>query len=260
MSGRQIEYIFKVVRNQPLNYKTRLMVLEAPAEAPMDLIERPGQFVNLEVDGCYLRRPISVCDWEFKDGRGELTLLYDIVGEGTARMNEWLPGKEVNMLAPLGNGFNVDKSGDSPLLIGGGIGIAPLYMLAKELIKSGKNPSVVLGFNGKADVSWENEFRNIAEDTIVATASGDYGVKGFVTDMETVRDSVSRHSFYYACGPMPMLRALGMTMAIPGELSLDERMACGFGVCMCCSLATKDGAKRICKDGPIFTSEELIWK
>ncbi|MDE6273148.1 MAG: dihydroorotate dehydrogenase electron transfer subunit [Muribaculaceae bacterium] len=251
----QLEYIFTIERNEVLNYKTRLMTLLAPADAPADLIQKTGQFVNLEVEGHFLRRPISVCDWE----PGRLTLLYDVVGDGTAIMSEWKPGKKVNVLAPLGNGFNLERSGQRPLLIGGGIGIAPLYWLAKELVKQGKEPVVVLGFNSKEELSWEDEFRNVTPEVYVATAAGDYGVKGFVTDVEAVRNA-HEHSYYYACGPMPMLKALGQTIDIPGELSLDERMACGFGVCMCCSLRTKDGAKRICKDGPIFTTEELIWK
>lgn len=255
MPTKRLEYIFTIIRNEPLNHKTCVMELAAPAGAPADLIERPGQFVNLEVEGHFLRRPISVCDWT----PGRLTLLYDVVGEGTALMREWEIGKKVNLLAPLGNGFNIEKSGLRPLLIGGGIGIAPLYWLAKELVKSGVKPTVVLGFNSHADVSWEEEFRAVTDQTYVATASGDYGVKGFVTDVEAVRQA-SGYSYYYACGPMPMLRALGQTIDIPGELSLDERMACGFGACMCCSLTTKDGAKRICKDGPIFTTDELIWK
>lgn len=254
MLAKQLEYYFTVELNESLNHKTCVMILTAPQDAPGNLIERPGQFVNLEVEGHFLRRPISVCDWT----PGRLTLLYDVVGEGTAAMRQWPVGKRVNLLAPLGNGFCVEKSGDRPLLIGGGIGIAPLYMLAKELVKAGKKPTIVLGFNGKEDISWEKEFKSVAQ-TFVATASGEYGTKGFVTDVGAVKNCGS-YTYYYACGPMPMLRALCTAMTISGELSLDERMACGFGICMCCSLETKDGAKRICKDGPIFSADELIWK
>ncbi|MDE6811900.1 MAG: dihydroorotate dehydrogenase electron transfer subunit, partial [Muribaculaceae bacterium] len=198
---------------------------------------------------------ISVCDWQ----SGLLTLLYDVVGEGTAEMSVMPVGKALNLLVPLGNGFDVSRGGERPLLIGGGIGIAPLYWLAKELIKSGSRPVIVMGFNSAADVSWVNEFRALTDEVVVATALGDYGIKGFVTDTEPVRNAVE-YSYYYSCGPMPMLRALGKQVQIGGELSLDERMACGFGICMCCSLATKDGTKRICKDGPVFTTDELIWK
>ncbi|MDE6559429.1 MAG: dihydroorotate dehydrogenase electron transfer subunit [Muribaculaceae bacterium] len=250
-----MEHIFEIVRNERLNHKTFLMQLSAPEGAPADLISVPGQFVNLEVEGHFLRRPISVCDWQ----PGLLTLLYDVVGEGTAEMAAMPVGKRLNILAPLGNGFNVDRGGERPLLIGGGIGIAPLYWLAKALIARGNRPVIVLGFNGAADVSWVNEFRGLTDEVVVATAQGDYGVKGFVTDTAPVRNA-GDYTYYYACGPMPMLRALGMNMPIAGELSLDERMACGFGICMCCSLATRDGAKRICKDGPVFTTEELVWK
>lgn len=250
-----MEYIFEIVRNERLNHKTFLMQLRAPENAPSDLIKEPGQFVNLEVEGCFLRRPISVCDWQ----SGLLTLLYDVVGEGTATMASMAVGKPINLLAPLGKGFNVARGGKRPLLIGGGIGIAPLYWLAKQLVAAGSRPVVVLGFNTAADVSWVNEFRGVTDEVVVATAKGDYGVKGFVTDTDPLRNA-GDYSYYYACGPMPMLKALGLNLPIPGELSLDERMACGFGVCMCCSLSTKDGAKRICKDGPVFTTEELIWK
>lgn len=252
---KNIEYEFTLSRNERLTHKTFCMELLAPEGAPDDLIANPGQFVNLEVEGQFLRRPISVCDWE----PGKLTLLYDVVGDGTAKMSCWQPGRKVNMLAPLGNGFDHSRSGGRPLLIGGGIGIAPLYWLAKEMVRTGKKPVVVLGFNSGAEVSWEKEFREVTPEVFVATATGDYGVKGFVTDVEAVRNA-SGFTRYYACGPMPMLKALGTTLDIPGELSLDERMACGFGACMCCSLTTRDGAKRICKDGPVFTTDELIWK
>lgn len=252
---KQLEYEFKLLVNKSLTHKTYLMVLEAPEGAPRDCIAVPGQFVNIRVEGKFLRRPISVCDW---NGR-TLTLLYDVVGDGTLEMSRWKEGEKVNLLAPLGNGFDVGACGLRPLLIGGGIGIAPLYWLAKEVIRRGGRPTVVLGFNTRAEVSFEKEFRALTEETYVATAAGDYGVKGFVTDV----DAVKRHkefSGYCACGPMPMLRALGTSLPERGQLSLDERMACGFGVCMCCSLETRDGARRICKDGPVFRTEDLIWK
>ena len=162
------------------------------------------------------------------------------------------------MLAPLGNGFDISRGGDSPLLLGGGIGIAPLYQLAKDLIKIGSKPVVILGFNSAADVIWEEEFRNTGAEVYIATVDGSLGTKGFVTDVGVCRNP--DHNYFYACGPLPMLKALCNTLPISGELSLEARMACGFGVCMCCSLETADGAKRICKDGPVFRKEELIWK
>ena len=246
----QIEQNFIIKENRRLNYKTFMMRLEGPA----DMIEKPGQFVNIKVEGKFLRRPISVCDYN----DSELTLLYDVVGDGTHIMSEWEVGREVNMLLPLGNGFNVDADCRNPLLLGGGIGRAPLYRLAKDLLRKGKTPCVILGFNSAKEISWVEEFKALGVETYVATVSGEVGVKGFVTDVEACKSP--EKDYFYACGPMPMLKALSLGLEIPGELSLDERMACGFGVCMCCSLATKDGAKRICKDGPVFTKDELIWK
>ncbi len=251
MNKKNIEYTYTVIENRQLTAKTWLMRLAGPA----GVIEAPGQFVNIAVDGKYLRRPISICDYE---ADGEITLLYDVVGDGTEIMSRWQAGREVSLLAPLGNGFDCSASGDSPLLIGGGIGIAPLYKLAKMLIAEGKRPVVVLGFNSAREVVWVDEFRATGAETHVATVSGEVGTKGFVTDVEACRDAA--HGYFYSCGPMPMLRALCNVMAVDGELSLDERMACGVGVCMCCSLATTDGARRICKDGPVFKKSELIWK
>lgn len=256
MMRKQLEYDFTLVRNERLAEKTWLMELQAPADAPADLIARPGQYVNIEVEGKFLRRPISVCDWT-SDGR--LTLLYDVVGEGTAAMSAWQPGRSVNMLAPLGNGFDVNALGERPLLIGGGIGIAPLYWLAKAIVAAGGKPTVVLGFNKGADVVFVDQFREVTDEVYVATANGECGVKGFVTDVDAVKDAAS-FSAYAACGPYPMMRALGTTLPERGQLSLDERMACGFGICMCCCIATRSGLKGICKAGPVFRSEDLIWK
>ena len=247
---KRLEYRFKVTENRRLTSKTYVMRLRGEE----GVIENPGQFVNLAVEGKYLRRPISICDVK----GDEITLLYDVVGDGTAAMSGWEAGKEVDMLAPLGNGFDMTRSGERPLLLGGGIGIAPMYMLARLLLEQGKSPTVVLGFNTVADVAWADEFRALGVEVLVTTADGSEGIKGFVTDAEVCRDPGV--SYFYACGPMPMLRAVCERLPMDGEVSLDERMACGFGVCMCCSLETKSGAKRICKDGPVFTKDELIWK
>lgn len=245
-----VAHKFRVIENQALNAKTRLLVF-SDAEG---VITAPGQFVNIAVEGKYLRRPISVSD---VDG-DRLSILYDVVGEGTAEMSLWEPGYEADVLAPLGNGFDITRSGSSPLLLGGGIGIAPLYLLAKQLIAKGCAPVVILGFNSTADVVWEEEFRNTGAEVYIATVDGSRGTKGFVTDVPECHNP--EHEYFYACGPLPMLKALCQTLSISGELSLEARMACGFGVCMCCSLQTADGAKRICKDGPVFRKEELIWK
>ncbi len=246
----QIEHIYQIKENKPLNHKTYKMCLEGDGS----LITNPGQFINIKIEGKYLRRPISVCDYNDR----EIIILYDVVGEGTSEMARWKVGREVNILAPLGNGFDIDVNAENPLLLGGGIGIAPLYKLAKELKEREKNPCVILGFNSAKDAIWVDKFISLGVETLVATVSGDMGVKGFVTDVPECRDK--KRDYFYACGPLPMLRALCNTLKIPGELSLEARMACGFGVCMCCSLATKDSAKRICKDGPVFKKDELIWK
>ncbi|MDE6246517.1 MAG: dihydroorotate dehydrogenase electron transfer subunit [Muribaculaceae bacterium] len=245
-----IEYIFKVIENRALNAKTRVMRLQGDGT----IFTAPGQFINIKVEGKFLRRPISVCDYS----NDTVTILYDVVGDGTAEMSEWECGREVNILAPLGNGFDINTDSRRPLLLGGGIGIAPLYRLAKDLIAQGKEPCVILGFNSSREVCWADQFRAAGAETYIATVSGEEGTKGFVTDVPACKDP--EKDYFYACGPMPMLRALCEGLEIPGEISLEARMACGFGVCMCCSLATKDGAKRICKDGPVFKKEELIWK
>lgn len=245
-----IAHKLKVVENRRLTSKTFKMVLEGEE----GIITAPGQFVNLAVEGKFLRRPISVCG---VDG-SRITLLYDVVGDGTREMSLWPEGYEADVLAPLGNGFDVSRAGDSPLLLGGGIGVAPLYQLARDLVAAGRKPVVILGFNSAADVVWEEEFRSAGAEVHVATVDGTRGTRGFVTDVEACTDPA--RTYFYACGPLPMLRALCSAMKIDGELSLEARMACGFGVCMCCVVQTSDGPKGICKKGPVFRKEELIWK
>ncbi len=225
------------------------------------LITAPGQFVNLKLEGKYLRRPISVGDYDSSES-GSLTLFYDIVGEGTAKMSKMRPGEKIQILMGLGNGFDTHMDCKKPALIGGGIGCAPMLALAKHLNVEGKKPVAFLGFNTRKDVVLFEELTKLGVETIISTVDGTEGVKGFVTD--AYNSYCTQHpdeiDYFYACGPMPMLKALSDTMKIDGELSLDERMACGFGICMCCSVRTKDGARRICKDGPIFRKEDLIWK
>lgn len=245
-----IAHKLRVVDNRRLTSKTWMMVLEGEP----GIITAPGQFVNLAVEGKFLRRPISVCG---VDGR-LITLLYDVVGDGTLEMSRWPIGYEADVLAPLGNGFDPSRAGDSPLLLGGGIGVAPLYQLARQLVAEGKKPVVILGFNTASDVVWEEEFRQAGAEVYVATVDGSHGTRGFVTDVPACSDPA--RTYFYACGPLPMLRALCSGMAIDGELSLETRMACGFGVCMCCVVQTKEGPKGICKKGPVFRKEELIWK
>lgn len=250
MQDRYKERNFRIASNERIAAKTYRMVLEGDTSD----FTAPGQFANVAIEGKFLRRPISVCDYS----EGSLTLLYDVVGDGTRQMSEMKPGTVLNLLTGLGNGFDTEVKKQRPVLVGGGIGVAPLLNLAKALRRAGKEPEIILGFNTAADVVLEKEFMDMGFSTVVTTADGSYGLKGFVTDAPGWKEDA--YDYFYACGPMPMLRALCGIPAVSGELSLDERMACGFGVCMCCSLETRDGAKRICKDGPVFKKEELIWK
>lgn len=242
--------IYKVVTNRPLSAKTMLMVLEGDTQ----YIGSAGEFVNVAVEGKFLRRPISVCDYDERS----ITLLYDIVGEGTKAMSLLKEGAELDLLTGLGNGFSEDKGCKRPALLGGGIGCAPLYNLAKKLLAKGAKPVVILGFNSAADVVAVDMFEALGVECYVATVDGSMGTKGFVTNV--IAEKQLECDYFYACGPMPMLKAVCGSLEWSGEVSLDERMACGFGVCMCCSVETRSGAKRICKEGPVFAKEELIWK
>ena len=214
-------------------------------------IKSPGQFVNFAIDGLYLRRPISVCD----SREGLLTVIYKVVGKGTARMSEAVPGDTFKVLTGLGNGYDLSKAGKRPLLIGGGVGVPPLYLLAKKLVEKGAKPCVVMGFNSSADVFFEDEFRKLGCETKVTTVDGSYGLKGFVTDALP-----SDYTYFYTCGPLPMLKAVYQKTNTSGQFSLEERMGCGFGACMGCSIMTASGPKRVCKDGPVFEKEDLLWK
>lgn len=214
-------------------------------------ITRPGQFINIKLDGFFLRRPISVCDRDAES----VTILYKIVGHGTEKMSEMTEG-ELDVLTGLGNGYDTSVAGDRPLLIGGGVGVPPLYMLAKELIAAGKKVSVILGFNTKDEIFYEEEFKALGADVYVTTVDGSYGIKGFVTN---AMDRID-YSYFYTCGPEPMLRAIYNASNTSGQFSFEERMGCGFGACMGCSCKTLYGNKRICKDGPVLQKEEIIWE
>lgn len=214
---------------------------------------RAGQFVNLEIDGCFLRRPISVCDWE----DGILTLAYKVVGKGTSAMAVMQPGCRIDTLVALGNGFNVDAPCTEALLVGGGIGLAPLCKLARELVSRGRKVTVVAGFRTAAEVFNEDAFAAVGAGMLIATEDGSKGIKGFVTD--AIRESGVSYDYIYACGPMPMMKALCAATSAPGEMSLEERMGCGFGICMGCTCKTTVGPKRVCKDGPVFKREEITW-
>ena len=238
--------IFKILTNTPLTSTVYKMVLQGDTSA----ITAPGQFVNIQLTGRFLRRPISVCDY---DG-STLTILYKVVGGGTAQMAAMEEGQALDILTGLGNGYDLSVSGEHPVLLGGGVGVPPLYRLAKDLIAQGKTVSVVLGFNTASEVFYEDEFRAMGCDVTVTTVDGSYGVKGFVTD--ALPES---YTYFYTCGPEPMLKAVYRASATSGQMSFEERMGCGFGACMGCSCKTLTGYKRICKDGPVMRKEEIAW-
>ena len=241
--------IYKVVVNEPLTPDVWRMVLAGDTQ----WITRPGQFVNIELEGLYLRRPISISDWS----EDTITIIYKVVGRGTEQMRRMSIGQELDVLTGLGNGFDADVECQQPLLVGGGVGVPPLYRLAKELIARGRKVSVVLGFNTEKEVFYAEEFRALGADVYVSTADGSVGTKGFVTD--AIRENGVEFDFFYSCGPLPMLKALCDCTEVSGELSFEERMGCGFGACMGCSCKTLAGNKRICKDGPVMKREEIIW-
>jgi len=239
--------IFTIESNEKIAKDIMLMVLSGDTSS----LTAPGQFVNIQIDGLYLRRPISVCDYS----DNSLTLIYKIVGEGTEIMSKYKPGAKLDLLVGLGNGFNTEKSGNAPLLIGGGVGVPPMYNLCKVLIEQGKKPTVILGFNSRDDVFFEEEFKALGAKVLITTADGSYGIHGFVTDAMKDVD----YSYFFTCGPMPMFKAIESIATGSGQYSFEERMGCGFGACMGCSCKTKYGNKRICKDGPVLEREEIIW-
>ncbi|MBQ6937301.1 MAG: dihydroorotate dehydrogenase electron transfer subunit [Clostridia bacterium] len=240
--------IFEIVSNKLIADNTYEMVLRGDCTD----ITKPGQFVNIKLDSFFLRRPISVCDCE----KDILTLIYKVVGHGTEKMAAMQAKEKLDILTGLGNGYDISKSGDAPLLIGGGAGVPPMYMLAKELIAEGKKPTVILGFNKKSEVFYEEEFSALGIKTIVTTADGSYGVKGFVTD--AFKDI--SYTYFFTCGPEPMLRAVYNTTSTSGQMSFEARMGCGFGACMGCTCETITGNKRICKEGPVLEKEEIKWQ
>ena len=241
--------IYSVLSNEPLTKDVYRMVLEGDSQ----WITRPGQFVNIELEGFYLRRPISISDWS----ENTITIIYKVVGRGTEVMSRMGIGVKLDVLTGLGNGFNPDAECQKPLLVGGGVGVPPLYRLAKELIAKGRKVSVVLGFNKADEVFYADEFKALGADVYVSTADGSMGVKGFVTD--AIREANIDFDYFYSCGPLPMLKALCGCCEQDGELSFEERMGCGFGACMGCSCKTLTGNKRICKDGPVMKRGEIIW-
>ena len=239
--------VYTIESNEALTAEVYRMRLAGDTSA----FTKPGQFLNIALDGLFLRRPISVCDY---DETG-LTILYKVVGKGTAQMAAMQPGETLDVLTGLGNGYDTTKGGDHALLLGGGVGVPPLYGLCKALLADGKQVSVVLGFNTKEEVFYEAEFRALCADVTVTTVDGSYGVKGFVTDVLP-----QQFDYFYTCGPEPMLKAVYKATTTSGQLSFEERMGCGFGACMGCSCKTLTGFKRICKEGPVLEKEEILWE
>ena len=238
--------IFEIVENKALTQNVFQMVLRGDVTD----ITAPGQFVNIKLDGKYLRRPISVCNLS----GDKLTIVYKVVGKGTEQMSKMQQGT-LDVLTGLGNGYDLSTAGERPVLIGGGVGVPPLYLLARLLIAQGKRVKVILGFNTASEIFYENEFKALGCDVTVTTVDGSYGVKGFVT---TALEAVD-YTYFYTCGPEPMLKAVYKASKTSGQMSFEERMGCGFGACMGCSCKTLTGYKRICKEGPVMKKEEILW-
>ena len=242
------ETVFKVVTNRALTDSVYEMKLRGDTSD----ITAPGQFVNIKLDSLFLRRPISVCNIVGE----ELTLVYKVVGKGTRAMSMMGHGAKLDILTGLGNGYDLSTAGEKPVLLGGGVGVPPMYNLAKKLIADGKKVSVILGFNTKSEIFYEEEFKKMGCAVTVTTVDGSYGVQGFVTTALQDMD----YSYFYTCGPEPMLKAVHKASRTSGQMSFEERMGCGFGACMGCSCKTLTGYKRICKEGPVMRKEEILWE
>ena len=239
--------IFEIVSNEALTDSVYKMILAGDTSD----ITNCGQFVNIQLDGMYLRRPISVCDYDEKT----LTIVYKVVGHGTEQMSAMIAGEKLDILTGLGNGYDLSLAGEKPVLLGGGVGVPPMYNLAKKLVAEGREVKVILGFNTASEVFYEEEFKALGCDVTVTTVDGSYGVKGFVTN--ALPES---YTHFYTCGPEPMLKAVYRATTTSGQMSFEERMGCGFGACMGCSCKTLTGYKRICKDGPVMKKEEILWE
>ena len=237
---------FEIIQNTPLTESVYKMVLAGDTSA----ITAPGQFVNIKLDGLFLRRPISVCDYD----ESTLTIIYKVVGKGTQAMSAMVAGQQLDILTGLGNGYDLTLSGQKPVLLGGGVGVPPMYNLAKKLVAQGKTVTVILGFNTRDEIFYEEAFKELGCAVTVTTVDGSYGTKGFVTD--ALPDS---YTYFYTCGPEPMLKAVHRATNTSGQMSFEERMGCGFGACMGCSCKTLTGYKRICKEGPVMKKEEILW-
>jgi 2-polyprenylphenol hydroxylase and related flavodoxin oxidoreductases len=239
------EQIFEIASNVSVARDVFRMELSGDTRS----ISASGQFVNVELTGRFLRRPFSICDWD----NGKVKLLYKIVGEGTEQLSHMTAGARLNLLIGLGNGFDASQGGDTPTLVGGGLGAVPLPALAKALLRRGAQPRAYLGFASAEDVVLMHELQTLGVETHVATVDGSAGHRGFITDL------LPEGAYVFACGPEPMLRAV-YQKAASGQFSFESRMGCGFGACMGCTCETNFGNKRICKDGPVLWKEEILWQ
>lgn len=246
------EQTFEVVANRQIAAATYRLVLRGDTTG----LTRPGQFVNIEVPGFYLRRPLSICTVSKDDDGERLDLIYKVLGEGTAALVDVVPGTKLQVVSGLGNGFSIEPSARCPLVIGGGVGVVPLYYLVQELLLAGQEPRVILGFNSAAEVFLADEIAALGVPVIITTVDGSTGLQGFVTD---ALSQFPAADYFYTCGPTPMLSALAAATSLPGQISLEERMGCGFGACVGCVVKTSAGMQRVCKEGPVFTREELQW-
>ena len=240
--------VFEILSNTALTDSVYKMILAGDTSD----ITNCGQFVNIQLEGMFLRRPISVCDYDEKT----LTLVYKVVGKGTEAMSKMEKGTKLDILTGLGNGYDMTLAGEKPVLLGGGVGVPPMYNLAKKLRGMNKEVQVILGFNTAAEIFYEEEFKNLGCQVTVTTVDGSYGVKGFVT---TVMEKLD-YTYFYTCGPEPMLKAIYNASITSGEFSFEERMGCGFGAGMGCYCKTLTGYKRICKEGPVMKKEEILWE
>ncbi len=241
--------MFEVISNEPLTSNVYRMELCGDTSA----IVNADTFVNIALPNLFLRRPISVCDVR----EDTLTIIYKVVGKGTDALSNTTVGEMLDVLTGLGNGYDISSAGDAPLLIGGGVGVPPMYLLARKLREQGKDVNVILGFNTKEEIFYEEEFKDLGCHTYVTTVDGSYGIKGFVTD---AANQLTKITHTYSCGPLPMLKAVYRSIEADGDFSFEERMGCGFGACMGCSIQTKNGNKRVCKEGPVFKKEDILWE
>ena len=238
---------YTVVKNEEIAPGTYYMTIAGDTSQ----IKDPGQFINIKIDGLYLRRPMSICSYDEES----MSIIYKVVGKGTEAMSRMPAGDSFDALSPLGNGFDTEKIPEGALLIGGGAGAMPIYTLAMILRDKGKKPHVIIGFNREEEIFFADEFRDLGVELTIATMDGSVGVKGTVVDaMEK-----ANRPYVCVCGPDPMMKAVAEHSS-GGQFDLGARMACGFGACMGCTVITKSGPKRVCKDGPIFDQEEIIWQ